>query len=55
MMIASNCSGVVTAAVARTIRSWLLLVSEPAGVSKATEESAVATSATVRPSPESFA
>ena len=31
----------VTSAVARTMMSWLLVVSEPAGVSKATEASAL--------------
>ena len=41
MTMFSNSSGVVTSAVARTMMSWLLLVSEPAGASKATEASAL--------------
>ena len=49
MMMSSNSSGVVTSAVARTMMSWLVLVSEPAGVSKATVASALRRSATVRP------
>ena len=37
MMRFSKASGVVTSAVVRTMMSWSLVVSEPAGVSKATE------------------
>ena len=43
------------AAVARTIRSWLFVVSEPAGVSKAIDASALRMSATVSPKLASFA
>lgn len=49
MMMFSNSSGVVTSAVVRTIRSWLVVVIEPAGESKATEASAARRSATVKP------
>ena len=49
MMMLSKASGVVTVAVARTMMSWLPVVSEPAGVSKATVASALAMSAMVRP------
>ena len=49
MTMFSNSSGVVTSAVVRTIRSWLVVVIEPAGLSKATEASALRRSATVKP------
>ena len=48
-MMFSKASGVFTVAVARTTMSWLPVVSEPAGVSKATVASALAMSAMVRP------
>ena len=41
MMMFSKASGVFTSAVARTMMSWLPVVSEPAGVSKATVASAL--------------
>jgi hypothetical protein len=49
MVSASICSGVLTPATARIAMFWLVPLSEPAGLSKAIEESALRTSATVSP------
>ena len=46
---APNASGVLTVAVVRTTRLWLVAVSDPAGLSKATVASASRTSASVSP------
>ena len=54
MMIFSNCSGVVTSAMARTLMFWLVPLIEPAGLSKAMVESALRTSPTVSPRLASF-
>ena len=48
-MIAPKASGVLTVAVVRTTRLWLVALSEPAGLSKATVARASRTSATLRP------
>ena len=55
MTIFSKASGVLTSAVVRTTRLWLEVVIEPAGVSKATEASALRRSATVYPRAASLA
>ena len=47
MTMLAKASGVVTSAVVRTIRFWLEVLMEPAGVSKATVASALRRSATV--------
>ena len=52
---ASNASGVVTSAVARTMMFWSLVVSAPAGVSIAIDDSELRMSAMVRPRLASFA
>ena len=54
MTMFSNSAGVFTSATARMAMFWLVPLSEPAGLSKAMVESALRTSATVRPRLASF-